>query len=353
MAMNHQTSNETQTTLTPEILVPRLGESLVNRGLLSEDDLQHALDYQKTRAGEGQPILLGQAIVALGYLDRDTLDRAVTEQIILLRQALEDANRNLEKRVQERTAELQEALRKLAALNQLKSNFIANVSHELRTPLTHVKGYIELLFAEALGPINEDQRNALDVSQHATNRLQALIDDLILFSLAARGELTLRLEPVDIRKVAEEIVTRAQPKADHNQITLSTNIESNVPLVLADEQKISWVLTQLMDNAIKFTNAGGKVVLEVKIESSPGIIQVSVTDTGIGIPEERFSEIFEPFHQLDGSSTRHYGGTGLGLSLVQQIIEAHGSIVSVRSETGTGSTFSFPLLSADGSKGGL
>jgi signal transduction histidine kinase len=350
--MTQQTSHAPQIPVTPEILVPRLGESLVKRGLLSEARLQQALDFQKTRAGEGHAILLGQAIVELGYLDRDTLDRAVTEQIILLRQALEDANRNLEKRVQDRTAELQEALRKLAALNQLKSNFIANVSHELRTPLTHVKGYIELLFTEALGPINEDQRNALDVSQRATNRLQALIDDLILFSLAARGELTLRLEAVDIRKIAEDIVSRAHPKADDNQITLSTNIESDIPLVQVDQQKISWVLTQLMDNAIKFTPAGGKVVLDVKNESYPDIILVSVTDTGIGIPEERFTEIFEPFHQLDGSASRRYGGTGLGLSLVQQIVEAHGSIVSVKSETGKGSTFSFPLLSAAGSKGG-
>jgi signal transduction histidine kinase len=350
--MNQKTSQAQKITVTPEILVPRLGESLVKRGLLSEARLQQALKFQTTRASEGQPILLGQAIVELGYLDRNTLDRAITEQIILLRQALEDANRNLEKRVQDRTAELQEALRKLAALNQLKSNFIANVSHELRTPLTHVKGYIELLFTESLGPINEDQRNALDVSQRATNRLQALIDDLILFSLAARGELTLHLEPVDIRKIAEDIVSRAHPKAEDNQILLSTEIESDIPLVQADEQKISWVLTQLMDNAIKFTPAGGKVVLEVKKESSSDIIQVSMIDTGIGIPEERFTEIFEPFHQLDGSSTRRYGGTGLGLSLVQQIIEAHGSIISVTSKTGKGSVFSFPLLSATGSKGG-
>jgi signal transduction histidine kinase len=331
--------------VTPEILVPRLGESLVNHGLLSEARLQHALDFQKVRAGAGQPILLGQAIVELGYLDRDTLDRAVTEQIILLRQALEDANRNLERRVQDRTAELQEALQKLAEMNQLKSNFIANVSHELRTPLTHVKGYIELLFTESLGPINEDQRNALDVSQRATNRLQALIDDLILFSLASRGELTLRLEAVDIRKIAGDILSRANPKAEDSHIALSTDIEPDIPLVMADEQKISWALTQLMDNAIKFSSDGGQVVLEVRSESTD-MVRVSVTDTGIGIPEERFTDIFEPFHQLDGSSTRRYGGTGLGLSLVKQIVEAHGSFIRVKSEVGNGSTFSFPLLSA-------
>jgi len=350
--MNQQTTPASKIPVTPEILVPRLGESLVNHGLLSEARLQQALDLQKTRAGAGQPMLLGQAIIELGFLDRETLDRAVTEQIILLRQALEDANRNLERRVEERTAELQEALRKLAEMNQLKSNFIANVSHELRTPLTHVKGYIELLFAEALGPINEDQRNALDVSQRATNRLQGLIDDLILFSLASKGELTLKLQPVDIRKIASELIMRAQAKADDKQTRLSTDFEPDLPLVMADEQKISWVLTQLLDNAIKFTPAGGKVTLEVKRDVSPEMLRVAVIDTGIGIPEDHLAEIFEPFHQLDGSSTRRYGGTGLGLSLVKQIIEAHGSIVRVKSEPGKGSTFSFPLLSATSEKEG-
>jgi two-component system sensor histidine kinase BarA len=350
--MDQQTSPASRTPVTPEILVPRLGESLVNRGLLSEARLKQALDLQKERASTGQTILLGQAIIELGFLNRETLDRAVTEQIILLRQALEDANRNLERRVQERTAELQEALRKLAEMNRLKSNFIANVSHELRTPLTHVKGYIELLFTESLGPINEDQRNALDVSQRATSRLQGLIDDLILFSLASRGEMTLRLDAVDIQKIASDLTTRANPKAEDKQITLSTNFEADLPLVMADEQKISWVLTQLLDNAIKFTPAGGKVVFEARKDVSPKMIRVSVSDTGIGIPEEQQTEIFEPFHQLDGSSTRHYGGTGLGLSLVKQIIEAHGSIIRVKSEAGKGSTFSFPLLGATSGKGG-
>jgi signal transduction histidine kinase len=349
--MNQHESPVSRTPVTPEILVPRLGESLVNHGLLSEARLRQALALQKARAGEGKPILLGQAIIELGFLDRETLDRAVTEQIILLRQALEDANRNLERRVEERTAELQEALRKLAEMNQLKSNFVANVSHELRTPLTHVKGYIELLFTESLGPINEDQRNALDVSQRATNRLQGLIDDLILFSLASRGELTLRLQAVDIRKIAADLIMRAQGKADDKQTRLSTDFEPDLPLVMADEQKISWVLTQLLDNAIKFTPAGGRITLEVKRDVSPEMLRVSVIDTGIGIPEDQLAEIFEPFHQLDGSSTRRYGGTGLGLSLVKQIIEAHGSIVRVKSEPGSGSTFSFPLLSAVSGKG--
>ena len=174
--------------LTPEVLVPRLGDQLVQMGLLTDAQLKQALDYQRAQAEHGNPRLLGQALIDLHLLDRPTLDRAITEQILRLRSALEDANKNLENRVRQRTAELEGALRKLSELSQMKANFVANVSHELRTPLTHIRGYLELLSTEALGPLNEDQIKALDVSVRSTGRLQTLIDDLIQFSLAARGE---------------------------------------------------------------------------------------------------------------------------------------------------------------------
>jgi signal transduction histidine kinase len=114
-------------------------------------------------------------------------------------------------------------------------------------------------------------------------------------------------------------------------------------MVQADSGKIGWVVNQLLDNGIKFTPSGGSVVVALK-EDGRNLVLLSVTDTGIGIPMDRLKEIFEPFHQLDGSSTRHYGGTGLGLSLVRQIVEAHGSLLDVQSVEGKGSTFKFPLL---------
>jgi len=113
--------------------------------------------------------------------------------------------------------------------------------------------------------------------------------------------------------------------------------------VQADEEKISWAILQPVDNAIKFTSSGGRVTLCIQPESDT-LVTVSVTDTGIGIPPQRMEEIFEPFHQLDASATRHYGGTGLGLALVKEIVSAHGSMIEVHSEEGKGSTFSFPLL---------
>ncbi len=329
--------------LSPEMLVPKMGEYLIQKGLITEDGLQKALAYQLEQTAKGNAILLGQALVDLKIIERGDLDQAVTEQILQLRTALQAANRTLERRVEERTAELQSALERVSELSQLKANFISNISHELRTPLTHIKGYIELLVTESLGPITEEQRHALQVSQQSGNRLEGLIEDLIMVSLASRGELSIKQEDVDIRRIANLAVKSSQAKATERGINLYAVIDDDVPFVQADSQKTAWVLHQLIDNGIKFTSAGGSVVVSIKREGE-NLVLVSVTDTGIGIPASRINDIFEPFHQLDGSSTRRYGGTGLGLSLVRQIVEAHGSMLDVQSVEGRGSTFKFPLL---------
>jgi signal transduction histidine kinase len=332
-----------RTQLTPEMLVPRLGDYLVQHEYITETDLQKALAYQQEKITNNQTYLLGQALIDLGLINRAVLDQAVTEQIIQLRSALQAANRNLERRVQERTAELQKALQRLSELTQMKANFISNVSHELRTPLTHVKGYLELMVTDSLGPVSEEQRHALEVSQKAAARLEAMIDDLIMFSLTSKGELSIKQEAVDIRRLANLAVKSAAEKASERDVTVHAVVDENVPRVQADSQKIAWVLSQLLDNGIKFTPAGGRVVLNVKPESG-NLIMISIVDTGIGIPSSRLDEIFEPFHQLDESSTRRFGGAGLGLSLVRQIVEAHGSMIDVQSTEGHGTTFRFPLL---------
>lgn len=332
-----------RTQLTPEMLVPRLGEYLVQHEYITETDLQKALAYQQEKITNNQTYLLGQALIDLKLIDRAVLDQAVTEQIIQLRSALQAANRNLERRVQERTAELQKALQRLSELTQMKANFISNVSHELRTPLTHVKGYLELMVTDSLGPVSDEQRHALEVSQKATARLEAMIDDLIMFSLTSKGELSIKQEAVDIRRLANLAVKSAVEKAAERDVTVHAVVEDDVPRVQADSQKVAWVLSQLIDNGIKFTPAGGRVVLSVKPESG-NLVMISVVDTGIGIPASRLEEIFEPFHQLDESSTRRFGGAGLGLSLVRQIVEAHGSMLDVQSTEGHGTTFRFPLL---------
>jgi signal transduction histidine kinase len=335
--------------LTPEMLVPRMGEYLVQKGLITAEDLQKTLDYQLEQTTKGNVMLLGQALIDLKLIERSELDQAVTEQILQLRSALQSANRTLERRVEERTIELQKALERVSELSQLKANFISNVSHELRTPLTHIKGYLELMVTESLGKITKEQKHALQVSQQSTGKLETLIEDLIMVSLASRGELSIKQDHVDIQRIANLAVKSFMGKAADRGINFHGVIDDDVPFVQADSQKIAWVLQQLLDNGIKFTASGGSVVLSVKCEGE-NLVIVSVTDTGIGVPSSQLNDIFEPFHQLDGSTTRRFGGTGLGLSLVRQIIEAHGSMLEVQSVEGRGSTFKFPLLAVAGYK---
>ena len=333
--------------ISPEVLIPRLGDQLVDMGLLTPIQLTQALEYQKKCVTEGTMLLLGQAIMDLGFLDRPTLERAVTEQIFRLRQALEDSNHNLELRVQQRTLELEEALRRLFETNQLKTNIVANVSHELRTPLTHIRGYLDLLYTDSLGELNPDQKKAVSVSLQSSLRLQGLIDELILFAQASRGQMTLSLRSVDLRLLAMHILDGLHSRIVEHDLKLEVDIPTDLPTVQADEEKIKWVLEQLLDNAIKFTNAGGSIRVEIKKDTAAqSMLTVFICDTGIGISKDCIKEIFEPFHQLDGTATRRYGGTGLGLSLVLQIIEAHGSLIDVQSEIGRGTTISFPLMSS-------
>lgn len=327
--------------LTPEILVPRLGDYLVEKGWLTSQQLQAALSHQRShRSAEGTP-LIGQVLIDLGYLTRTQIDETVTEQILQLRTALQEANLQLEQRVRERTAELEHALQKLETVNQLKSNIVANISHELRTPLTHLEGYLELLRAQDLGPLNEEQLRVVVVLVRAADRLDRLIEDLILFSMTEREEISLRIQPAKLYDVLNATFARSRDLAVERKVDLVFSCPADLPVVELDIEKISWVISQLVDNAIKFTPQGGQVSL--KAEQIDGFVRVSVTDTGIGMPSDQVGDIFEPFYQLDGSSTRKYGGTGLGLALVKRIVEAHGATLHVTSTVGKGSMFAFSL----------
>jgi signal transduction histidine kinase len=327
--------------ISPEILIPRLGNYLIERGVLRKEELQDTLEYQKRMEAQGEPRLIGQALVELGHVSRESLDKAITEQIFQLQSALHQSNKDLEKRVSERTSELQNALNRLSELNQLKSNFIANISHELRTPLTHLKGYIELIIDEGLGPLTKEQVDALVVMRRSEERLEKLIEDLIQFSFVARGDLDVKMEAIDLENVITEVVLLLTQKSENAKVVFKTSFPAKFSIVKADKQKLSWVLSQLLDNAIKFTPQGGMV--HFIIQSDDLWVNFIVHDTGIGIAKDRIQEIFEPFHQLDSSATRQYGGTGLGLAMVRQIVEAHGSSVKVRSVEGKGSYFEFSL----------
>lgn len=326
---------------TPTWLVPRIGEFLIEQNVITQDQLEKALGEQKRRTEEGENILLGQTLIEMGFINRETLDRALTEQIVDLHAAVQESNRTLQQRVQQRTHELRRALQRLTEINQVKANLISNISHELRTPLAHIKGYVELLADGELGELSGEQSDAVKVMRRATDRLNQLIEDLIEFSTASREGLSLNIESISVPEIFSNVLERSHAKSVKAGVNLVTEVPTDLPALRADVERLSWAIYQLVDNGIKFTPSGGTVTIAAR-SSSTGI-EFMIKDTGIGIPPDRIEEIFEPFHQLDGSPTRRYGGTGLGLSLVKLIVEAHGSSLDVESEEGNGTRFRFTI----------
>jgi len=327
--------------LTPEVLIPRLGDVLVDQGLITQEQLIAALEYQKQQRTEGKNPLLGQVIREMGLIDQQTLDQAITQQILKLQNSLKEANETLEKRVQQRTAELEAAYKKLSELNDLKANFISNISHELRTPLTHILGYLDLMYGDGLDNLHPDQKESLDIIHKASERLGHLIEDLILFSTSEVGGISIERDTFDIRAVINEVVAKSESSIKKKKAIITKSVPEESIVVSADRSKIFWVINQLLDNAIKFNQIGGRIDIMVKPEGEK--TKISIEDSGIGIEPDKLNEIFEPFHQIDGSSTRKQGGTGIGLTLAQKIIEAHGEQLIVTSKLGEGSAFSFLL----------
>lgn len=330
--------------ITPEILVPRLGDYLVESKLITLDQLLDALQYQKDLKQTRQPDdipLVGQILVQLGFIEQQTLDAAITELIIKLKNALQKSNVELEQRVKERTRELELALNKIYELNSLKSEFVSNISHELRTPLTHIMGYANLMFDGTLGSINQDQREALDAINIACNRLEQLIGDLISFTDIENGKMLIQPIAISPASLCNETYQKSRKTAAEQSIKLYVQCPPNLPDVLADKDKILWVLTQFTNNALKFTSQNGYVLIKAALAEP--YVEFCVRDTGIGIPKEKLQEIFEPFHQLDGSTTRQAGGTGIGLTIAKEIVEAHNSEITVNSKVKKGSEFKFKL----------
>jgi len=343
--LNLQTGVHPEVSLSPEVLVPRLGDYLVERGLLSPGELNQALAYQKEMRDAGEAKLIGQALLELNLISQEALDQGVTEQILQLQTALQRANEDLEARVLERTIELEKALKRLAELNQLKTNFVSNISHELRTPLTHLRGYIELFGDNVLGDLTSQQADAVRVMKKAEGRLGNLIENLIQFSAYSQGNVDIDIKPINLLDTLGDILENAKISCSDKGLSCQLKFPPDIPLVLADAQKLPWVMLHLIDNAVKFTPEGGSVQIGAIINGAT--VKLYVYDSGIGIAEENIKEIFESFHQLDSSSTRRYGGTGLGLAVTRQIVEAHGSEITVRSKEGDGAYFEFALSCAD------
>lgn len=229
----------------------------------------------------------------------------------------------------------------LRAMDRVKSEFIATVSHELRTPMTAIKGSLGLALAGAAGGLDGDLRELLTIAQNNSDRLIRLINDILDLSRIDAGKLSLRLGPVDLAAVARRSVRELDALAAQRQVRVALDLPGGLPPVLADADRIGQVLVNLLSNALKFTDNGGKV--RVSAEQSGDWVTMRVADTGIGIPHAHLKAIFERFHRVDNAASRRTGGTGLGLAICQAIVAEHGGRIWAESEPGKGSTFSFTL----------
>ena len=255
-------------------------------------------------------------------------------------------------RLKENVEQLEESNKKLAAVNEelkeldrMKSDLLANVSHELRTPLTAIKGYTDYILARRLGAITEKQEKGLVVVQRNLERLSKTINALLDFSRMDVGRIALNLQPFPLGPLLDQIVTALRSELEKKGLKLTTDVERGLPPVIADREKVSAVLENLIINALKFTPEGGRITVSASRAGSPGrpSARICVADTGVGIAPEQIAKIFNRFHQVDTSSTRRFGGVGLGLAIVKSILDAHGTSITVESEIGRGTTFAFVL----------
>lgn len=224
-------------------------------------------------------------------------------------------------------------------LQRIRSEFIANVSHELRTPIFAIQGYIETLLNGAINDPNVN-RNFLEKAAHHTDNLNNLLNDLINISMIESGEMQMSFRYFELAPYLHSIVDEMRNLAEEKNIKLSLNEVRDGLQVFGDKERLRQVLINLIQNAIKYTEIGS---VEISVEEEKKFVTIKVKDTGIGIPEDQLSRIFERFYRVDKARSRAVGGTGLGLSIVKHIIEAHDSKIEVRSKVGVGSEFSFKL----------
>jgi two-component system phosphate regulon sensor histidine kinase PhoR len=235
----------------------------------------------------------------------------------------------------------------LERLERMRTEFVANVSHELRTPLTAIHGYVETLLAGAIDD-PRDSRRFLDVIQRHTERLGRLLNDLTDLSNIELARVALHFAPTSVAAVADAVIEVVRPRAAAKQIGLEVDVPVDLPLVHADHDRLQQILINLLDNAVKYTDAGGRVA--VRARTVDGSVEVAVIDTGLGIPAADLPRVTERFYRVDKARSRDLGGTGLGLAIVKHLVHVHGGELRIDSEPGRGTTVVVRLVTPDASQ---
>ena len=275
--------------------------------------------------------------------ERDYSLRATKETSDELGQLVDGFNEMLAE-IQIRDAEVTVAKEEAEQANQTKSQFLANMSHELRTPLNAIIGYSEMLTEDALDDGREETVRDLERIRSAGKHLLTLINDVLDLSKIEAGKLALVLEDFEVAPMLEDVVSTVSPLVDKNQNELVVRQDGNLGMIRADITRVRQILFNLLSNASKFTEQGTVSLDAQRVgDASPAYVSLQVTDTGIGMTEEQVDNLFQAFTQADASTSRKYGGTGLGLVISRRLARAMGGDVRVESESGGGSTFTLDL----------
>jgi PAS domain S-box-containing protein len=281
----------------------------------------------------GQRILFDDQVCLVG-MGIDISERKQAEQ------ALRILNENLEHKVADRTRELQAALVRAEAADQLKSSFLATMSHELRTPLNSIIGFSGIMLQGLAGPLNPEQTKQLGMVRTSSRHLLELINDVLDLSKIEAGQVEVRAEPVDLRELIDRVIALARPLADKKGLALSAKVSPEVGEIVSDRRRVEQILLNLVNNALKFTEQGG---VTVTAAVSPPAVCLRVADTGIGIKPEDLEKLFQPFRQIDTRLAREHDGTGLGLVICRRLATLLGGEISVSSEWARGSEFTMSL----------
>jgi len=226
--------------------------------------------------------------------------------------------------------DLATANEELKSLDLMKDRFLSNVSHELKTPLTSIKGYTELIYDESLGTLSEQQKEVERTVLRNANRLKRLVDSLLYISRVQSGNVQYLFEPISVVEIVEMTLQDLKIQIENKKLTVEKDIADNIPNINGDRDKLTDMLTNIVDNSIKFTPEGG--LLKFTIEEEDEFIHIVLKDNGIGIPPDMIPMLFQRFYQIDASRTRKYGGTGLGLYICKEIVTAHKGKIWVKSE---------------------
>ncbi|UJS21464.1 MAG: ATP-binding protein [Candidatus Brocadia sp.] len=254
---------------------------------------------------------------------------------------LESLYLNLEKKVEERTKQLRQANIALEKANRLKSEFLATMSHELRTPLNAIIGFSEVLRDEVIGPLLKEQKECLDDIRSSGQHLLGMINNILDFSKIEAGKFELTYEEFSLKEVIDEVLNAISEFSSKKGISIHTQFHPGIPPIIVDKVKFKQIMFNLLSNAVKFTSEKGRITINAELVEQ--YVQIGVGDTGIGIKSEDIDKLFKPFLQLDGTYSRRYEGTGLGLILTKHLVELQGGKIWVESEYGKGSTFTFTL----------